>query len=197
MADKPKTYAMQVQELKDIIVQKDERINELLQQNSVIQELQQEVVYLRGQVETKSKVDNTVTASNKAQLTDVIQRAESAEQGVRNLQAKIRDLEALKEQLESQLNIMAMEVDKSMGKDKKVVALEDHIKAQNFKIANVQQQLRDLQVETNEHTARMEKEIIYLRDLARVRQNKLVELITAIDEAPDTISKLKSLIRNG
>jgi chromosome segregation ATPase len=193
MAEKPKTYAQQVQEMKDQLVQKDEQINELLQKQSFIEEMQAEIAHLREQISFDNKTGQQTTVSNKAQLTDAIQRAESAEQGLRNLQAASKRQIDQINALEQQLDIAGAERDKNLGKEQKIQLLSEELKTSNLQIATLNQQLRDVRQEQNEGFARQEKEIMYLRQLTKAQKERISELTAAISDLPD-LSNLKRLI---
>jgi chromosome segregation ATPase len=194
MADKPKTYAQQVQELKEEREQLLTTIADLERQTSFIPELQDKISELNAQLAAHADRDRNSMVNDKAQLTDTIQRAESAEQGLRNAQSHIAALQNLKEQLENQLNVMAVEADKTIGKDKKITALEEEIKRGNLKVATIQQQYRDLQLQFNESVAGLEKETMYLRELTRAQAARLAEVTAAVQSMPDIISALKGMI---
>lgn len=194
MADKPKTYAQQVHELKDQLAQKDEQIAKLMENPALIHVLQQENAELKARLEAGIQADNHNAATDKARTNDLIQRAESAEQGLRNAQNQISALQDLQRQLETQLNLVSVEADKTIGKDKKITALEEHIKNQNFELSRIQQQYRDFVTETNEASAKQEREVIYLRALTRAQVDKLNQMVITIREMPDTISALKEMI---
>lgn len=191
MADKPKTYAQQVHELKDIIVQKDEQIAKLQGNPALVTELQTKVADLEAELAARVRQDSQQNSSGKAQLTDAIQRAESAEQGLRNAQAKLRELEDLKGQLESQVNVFAMEADKTVGKDKKITALEETIKSLNFQVLQLQTRNRDLEQGREQTEADLSKKVNYYWALYQADHNQLEELKSRIRNAPDPFADLR------
>jgi len=181
MADKPKTYAQQVQELKDAIAQKDEQIAELLEKVSFITEMQDEIAHLRGVLEAKGDSDQRYVASNKAQLTDAIQRAESAEQGLRNAQAKIKELENLKQGLESQLDILGHERDKNRGKDDKIIQLQEALQFENMQVAKLTQRLRDLETAKDTTISGLFNQIREWKVVVQVKDRELSDLKSRIE----------------
>jgi len=166
MADKPKTYAQQVQDLKE---QKEELLTDIAEfqrQVEFIPELQQEISDLKAQLAEKSKEDRQGAVNSKAQMVDLLQRAESAEQGIRNLQKLNQDLILEKDSLQQQLDILGKERDKNRGKDDKLNLLSEELKASNLRVAVLNQQLRDAQVQYESN----EKSLI--EELRRVRADR-------------------------
>jgi len=194
MADKPKTYAQQVQELKD---QKDELltdIEDLKRQISFIPELQDEISDLNARLAAQADKSRSSFVTDKAKTTDLIQRAESAEKGIRNLQKLNQDLIREKDSLQQQLDILGKERDKYRGLEDKVNLISEELKAANMRVAALNQQLRDRQVEFNEAAARTEKEILYLRELAKAQAARIQDVTATVQAMPDTISSLKDMI---
>ncbi len=194
MADKPKTYAQQVQELKD---QKDELltdIEDLKRQISFIPELQDEISDLNARLAAQADKSRSSFVTDKAKTTDLIQRAESAEKGIRNLQKLNQDLIREKDSLQQQLDILGKERDKYRGLEDKVNLISKELKAANMRVAALNQQLRDRQVEFNEAAARTEKEILYLRELAKAQAARIQDVTATVQAMPDTISSLKDMI---
>jgi chromosome segregation ATPase len=194
MADKPKTYAQQVQELKDQLTEKDEQLADAKQKLSSIPVLQNEISELKARLEAGIQADNHNGALIKAQQTDLEQRAVSAEQGLRNLQALSKSQIDQITSLEQQLDIAGAERDKNLGMQRKVELLSEELKTSNLRIATAQQQLRDLRVESNEAIARQEKEVLYLRELTKAQAARLADVESVIKSMPDTISGLKEMI---
>lgn len=197
MADKPKTYAQQAQELRDQLQQKDEQLNEALQRLSFVDEMQAEIAHLKEQLAFNSKQTEQGTVNSKAQSNDLLQRAESAEQGLRNFQALSKQQIDKINALEQQLDIAGAERDKNLGKDRKIELLSEELRNSNLQVAKLNQQIKDLQQKTNEDSARQEKEVLYLRELTKAQSAKLSDLHSAIGAAPDVISGLKALIARG
>jgi chromosome segregation ATPase len=194
MADKPKTYAQQVQELKD---QKDELltdIEDLKRQISFIPELQDEISDLNARLAAQADKSRSSFVTDKAKTTDLIQRAESAEKGIRNLQKLNQDLIREKDSLQQQLDILGKERDTYRGLEDKVNLISKELKAANMRVAALNQQLRDRQVEFNEAAARTEKEILYLRELAKAQAARIQDVTATVQAMPDTISSLKDMI---
>lgn len=198
MAEKPKTYAMQVQELKDQLQQKDDRIAELLQENSFFEEMRAEIAHLKEELAFKDQQLQSGSVNSKAQNTDLVQRAEQAEQANRNAQTAHKN--ALQENavLQEQIDILEHERLKNRGKDEKILLLHETLKDSNLRVAALQQQVKDKEVEFNEAIARMEKEIIYLRQLTRAQKELITSLTQSIEALPyDGLAELRRLAKNG
>jgi chromosome segregation ATPase len=198
MADKPKTYPQQVQELKQQLEEAITDREDALRQASFIPELQDKISELNAQLAARAAQDQSGSVNTKAQTTDLIQRAESAEQGLRNLQAAHMDLKAENASLEQQLDILGAERDKNRGKDDKLNLLSEELKSSNLRVVSLSQQLRDTQQGHNEAYARQEKEIIYLRQLAKAQKDLLIALTQEIEAIPyDGLQALRNLAKNG
>lgn len=191
MAEKPKTYAVQVQELKDEIVQKDERINDLLQKLSFVDEMQGEIAHLREQLSVDNKAGQQNAVASKSQLTDAIQRAESAEQGLRNLQALSKQQIDMINSLEQQLDIAGAERDRNLGKEQKIQLLAEELKTSNLLVATLNQRLKDMVAEHDKAIVNKDKELRYLRELTKAQGAKIVEFMEAIKA--DSLSELRRL----
>jgi chromosome segregation ATPase len=198
MADKPKTYPQQVQELKQQLEEAITDREDALRQASFIPELQDKISELNAQLAARAAQDQSSSVNTKAQTTDLIQRAESAEQGLRNLQAAHMDLKAENAGLEQQLDILGAERDKNRGKDDKLNLLSEELKSSNLRVVSLSQQLRDTQQGHNEAYARQEKEIIYLRQLAKAQKDLITALTQEIEAIPyDGLQALRNLAKNG
>ncbi len=198
MADKPKTYPQKIQELQEQLELKDNQIAELLQLNSFIDELKTEVNFLKQKLSDKDKLLQSGSVNSKAQNTDLLQRAESAEQGLRNLQSLNKDLQSDKDILVQQLDILGLERDKNRGKDDKINLLAEELKAANMKVAALNQQLRDTYQGHNELYAKQEKEVLYLRQLTKAQKELITALTQEIEAIPyDGLAQLRKLAKNG
>jgi len=194
LSEQPEELVQQVQELKD---QKDELltdIEDLKRQISFIPELQDEISDLNARLAAQADKSRSSFVTDKAKTTDLIQRAESAEKGIRNLQKLNQDLIREKDSLQQQLDILGKERDKYRGLEDKVNLISEELKAANMRVAALNQQLRDRQVEFNEAAARTEKEILYLRELAKAQAARIQDVTATVQAMPDTISSLKDMI---
>jgi chromosome segregation ATPase len=198
MADKPKTYAQQVQELKD---QKDELLTEIenmRRENSLIPELQEKISELNAQLAAHADQDRSDFVMSKAQKNDLTQRAEQAEQANRNVQAVAQQLKNEIAALHQQIEILENERLKHRGKDEKILLLHEELKSSNLRVAALNQQVRDQQVATNEAIAKMEKEVIYLRQLTKAQKDLITALTQEIEAIPyDGLQALRNLAKNG
>jgi chromosome segregation ATPase len=194
MADKPKTYPQQVQELKQQLEDAITERNNALTQASFIPEMQQEISALNAQLAARADQDNSTRINTKAQNTDLLQRAESAEQSNRNLQRQIRSLDSELSALKEALDIAGKERDKSLGKEEKIQLLVEELKNSNLRVSAMHQQLRDQQVATNEAIAQQEKEVLYLRQLTRAQKDHIASLTAQIEALPhNALAELRKL----
>lgn len=149
MAEKPKTYPQKIQELQQQLEDAITDREEAERMASFIPELQQEISDLKAEVERRDKADQQRMVSSKASTTDLLQRAESAEQGLRNLQTANQALNTENSALQQQLDLAGAERDKYRGKDDKINLLHEELKAANLRIASLNQQLKDKVAETD------------------------------------------------
>lgn len=195
MADKPKTYPQQIQELKEQLEVKDQALNEALQRLSFVEEMQEEIAHLRERLEQAEKANQQSGVSSKAQWTDLEQRATSAEQGLRNAQAKITELETIRQALESQLNVAAIERDRNVGRADKVTALTEQFKAERLGFAQREQRILEQYRELETAKADLEKQRNYYAGQAAKYSQELLALRHEIQSMPDVISLLKQMVR--
>ena len=159
MADKPKTYAMQVQELKE---QKEELLTtvaELERQISFIPELQEKISDLEAKLAGYADKSRDEGVNNKAQLTDAIQRAEQAELALRNRNSLLADFQAEKDGLLQQIEILENERLKNKGKDDKIILLGEELQRANLRVAAINQQIRDAQAEFDKDIKSLSNEL--------------------------------------
>lgn len=182
MATKPQTYPQQIQELKAQLEHKDQELNDALQKLSFVEEMQNEITHLNGQLQARSEEDRQGAVNNKAQWTDLEQRATSAEQGLRNSQALVGELQAVRQSLETQLRTVAIARDKEVGKDKKLIALEEVIRGQSFEIAKLNQRLRDVEQETVQKIATLEKAARYHASVSEQQRNQMEQIRSSIEQ---------------
>lgn len=182
MTSKRQTYPEQIQDLKEQLQQKDELIAKFEGGDNVIAGLKAQIADLEARLQAGIKADHHNAVSGKSQLTDAVQRAESAEQGIRNLQNRNRDLEQLKESLEAQINVLAMEVDKTIGKDKKLIAFEEVVKTQNLQILQLQQRITDIATEKDAQISELERNARDWKALTQHKDKELSDLLDHIQE---------------
>jgi DNA repair exonuclease SbcCD ATPase subunit len=182
MVDKPKTYAQQNQDLKDELAQKDELLKTYENLDALTQQKDREISELQSQLAAYQSAAQQAGVSDKSQLTDAIQRAESAEQGLRNLQSHTRELEAVNESLQTQVRTIAIERDKEVGKDKKLIELEEIIRAQNFSIEGYKRRIREVDEQKDNRIAALEREVRNLRMVAETRTRDLDDMKQRISE---------------
>lgn len=198
MADKPKTYAQQVQELKQQLEDALTDKNEAERQASFIPELQEEIAELKSVIAAWEEQSRVSGVNIKAQNTDLLQRAEQAELALRNRANLLKDYQAEKEGLLQQIDILENERLKHKGKDEKILMLHEELQKSNLRVAAAQQQVKDQQVATNEAIAQMEKEVIYLRQLAKAQKDLITALTREIEAIPyDGLQALRNLAKNG
>lgn len=193
MADKPKTYPQQVQELKQIITDKDAVIATLQNDIASIPTLTATIADLQSQVQSLTAQGTQSVRSDKAFITDLEQRAVSAEQGIRNQQQKINQLTAENNALTQQLDIAGSERDKSLGKEAKNQALFEELQRSNFNTARLNQRLKDLEAEKDAVIESYANELRYLRQQTKAQENRIAQLTDAIRSAPDLVADLKRI----
>jgi len=181
MADKPKTYAQQVHELKDQLQQKDELITKLEGNSSLITELELQVSELEAEVDHYKQIAQQNGVNNKAQITDLEQRALSAEQGLRNAQANFQRAATESEALQQQLDVVGAELEKHRGKDEKIILLSEQLKDSNNRISELHRQYQELQIKSNEDVARFEKNSHFAR-------REIEELRKVIEELNENLA---------
>jgi prophage DNA circulation protein len=198
MADKPKTYPQKIQELQQQLEDALTDKAEAKRMSSFIPELQSEIADLKEQLELRNRQDQQGSVNSKSQMVDLEQRAISAEQGLRNLQARNTELTAENQALIQQLDIAGVERDRALGKEQKLQLLSEELKASNLTVATLNQRLRDLQIQSNEAIAQQEKEVLYLRQLTRAQKEKIEQINAAIMNVPtEYFTELQKLARNG
>src|ERR1700754_1818601 len=114
MADKPKTYPQQIQELKEQLESALIDKEDAERHASFIPELQSEIADLKAQLAATSKEDSQYASNFKAKTVDLEQRAVSAEQGLRNLKAANDTQQQEIVSLRQQLEILGLERDKNL-----------------------------------------------------------------------------------
>jgi chromosome segregation ATPase len=194
MADKPKTYAQQAAELKTVVEQKDREIDVLKQQLALVPELQGELAVLRDKVNRYAASTQQSVVGDKIQLNDLEARAIAAEARSQELRQQLMASQGFVNALQSQLDIAGAERDKGLGKDQKIQLVSEELKAANLRVAGLQQQNRDFQIEATEQIARAEKQVNNYRTLSEQQGKMLGEIFDLVKNAPDTLSLLKRII---
>ena len=194
MPDKPKTYAQQAQELKEQLATKDQIIEQLKEQFENYTGLDAQVEKLEAELAGYRSTAQQSGVSNKAQLTDAVQRAESAEQGLRNAQARISELEINRQALESQLNVAAIERDSASGRADKVTALTEQFKNERLQFANQIERLNERKREDDARIADLERQANFYRQKYTEAYEELTNIKLAIRSAPDPLAELRNSI---
>lgn len=193
MADKPKTYPQQIQELKAQLAAAQEEKNKALEQISLLPELQQELQTLREQLANSSSGDQLTFASNKAKETDLQQQVDSNAQLARKYATDNHNLKVQIEQLESQMHLMGNERFKNQDLQKKLDLIAEELKAANLRIAAGNQRLRDVASEKDSVIETQSRELQTLRMHTAAQQRILNELRAVLSDAPDVLALLKQL----
>lgn len=193
MADKPKTYPQQIQELKQQVEDKEAFLASMSDNQLLAIELQKRVTELEAQLAVSQAAGTNSVRSDKAFVTDLEQRAVSAEQGIKNLNARINELIALNAQLEQQLDILGTERDKNLGKNDKIIFLQEQIQQQNFQILTLNQRLKDLAQEKDVLIESLGKELRQLRQLTTAQENKIQQFVDEIRGSKDHMANLKRI----
>lgn len=193
MADKPKTYPQQIQELKSQLTAAQEEKNKALEQISLLPELQQELQHLREQVENSSSGDQLAFATNKAQTTDMQQQIDSNAQLARTYSKANQELKIQVEQLESQLEQRAKQKADMQDLEKKLELTAEALKTANLRVTTVSQRLKDAVGERDAVIENQSRELQSLRMNDVGQRRLLAELTLTISEAPDTLALLKQI----
>src|SRR3954462_7385713 len=106
MADKPKTYPMQIQELKERLQEKDEIIVNLQMQLQLIPDLEHELAAAREQVANSGNSDVKAFALNQAKMTDLQQAADSNARLARQYKEQRDILGGEVDKVQSQLDLL-------------------------------------------------------------------------------------------
>lgn len=193
MAEKPKTYPQQIQELKAQLSAAQEEKNKALEQIQLLPELNEELQELREKLQEISSGDQTSFAASKARETDLQQQIDSNAQLARRYATDNQNLKSVIEQLESQLDLLDKERFKNIDLQKKIDILDDTIKSQNTAIATLNQRTRDIATEKDSVIEQQSKELQMLRMHVAGQNRVLNELRSSIASAPDTLALLKQI----
>lgn len=193
MADKPRTYPQQIQDLKLELEQKDAQLNKALQDLSLLPDLQEELVHLRAQLELANSGNSIAARTEKAQKNDLEQRASSAEQTVRNLQVINRGLVQENEALIQQVDTLGRELNSHKGKDQKIYLLNEDLRKLNETVAALNQRIREQDSRNNEAVLSLQRQVRFHSDTAESYRRVLEDMRQTISQAPDTIAVLKRI----
>lgn len=189
MAEKPKTYPQQIQELKQQLADKDERLSAQMESLALIPELQAEIAELRDQVDNSNNADVQKVRADKATRNDLVQRAEQAEQSNRNLQDKIKMLEYDLAAVETQLSSAKKQATAVLEYEAKVHYLLEQLKAKDADYRALVQQVNDRMREATNGTEQLSRE---LKTLRLQKDGIEKSLVSVQDKYQEDTSKLKA-----
>lgn len=193
MADKPKTYAQQVQELKLTIEQKDDELLDYRARVTLIPLLEAEVAKLREQVD-KGPAEESATLKNyKLRIQDL-------ESEVTGYAKRAREWTVEKQNLVSTIQQWEIQLEKSN-------AVAERMSTTESQLVELRQQYQDLFKEkqavarnATEHiafaeknTEAMSKQIRQLTLDNQSMRKLLVEVRGVLDNAPDVLSQLRQV----
>ncbi len=197
VANKPVGYAQQVVDLKRELTAKGDEIAKLNAQIQALPELQQEIAHLNAEL-TKAKQGNNGTSTQlKTQLTD-------AKQTVDQLTAQLRDRDASNRVLINQVSELQESLNAAAHTPIETTRLQNQLELSDQHVAyltgQVQQVTRNAQSRIGEATNQVDSLSGELR-VARMRltalEKAMHEVTAIIIEAPDTMARLKELVRVG
>ena len=194
MADKSKTYPMQIQELKEQLTEKTDQLNEALQRLSFVEEMQGEISHLRDQLANTGRSDTKVYAETQAKMTDLQQAADSNAAIAKQYMNKSKDLEQQVEQLESQLDLLGKERFKVIDTQSKLDLTSESLKTANLQIINLNNRLREVAGEKEKIIEQQSRELQTLRMRTATQEKILYQVRDALNNAPDVIGSLKYIV---
>lgn len=182
--------------MKQILSQRDEEINALKQKLSFIEEMKAEIAHLQSDLAEKNNQGHNDIVSSKTVLTDLQQRAESAEKNLREIKALYSQLDAQNANLR---NICYDNVSKFDDKIERLETSNSHLagelleeKARN---RGLSLQLRDMRIESLARTSELEKQLSYSKQLIQVLEQKNQRFLDIINSADDSLQSLKNLAK--
>jgi chromosome segregation ATPase len=170
MATKPVTYPQQIQNLKGQLEQKDEEIRKLHEAVDSIPLLNDEISKLSAKLATGSQQASQNAGATKAQTTDLLQRAESAEKALRAAQAANRTLQQDTATLEQRIDLLGQNEVKLKNLQTKIEFLTGELQNANLRRATVSQQFND---QLTEMQGRLDLQSIELRNLRLITAQQL------------------------
>lgn len=191
MAEKPKTYPQQIQELKQQLEDAITDKHEAERQASFIPELHQEIADLKDKLAANQNQATQNVRTDKAVLNDLEQRAVSAEQGLRNVQAANNQLKAQIQELESALQLASARENLSAGLVEKVKSLTEDLNKANARVVTINQFLRDKDAEVQSNLDSVQNELRTLRMQNQALSRLVNELRSTIQQAPDVLAQLR------
>lgn len=189
----PKTYPQQVADLKAEKQELLDQNSKLQEQLALVPELQEELKFVKGELEKATALKDR-SVGTQAEWNDLKQRADGNESQVNDLHARNRGILEYAGRLENQLDLLGKDQFKIKDLEKKLEFLAEELKTANARVAQGNQQKQD---EIIELTKALESQSNKVRDLMmnnRVIHSRLQELEAIIREAPDVITKLKSMV---
>ncbi len=194
MATKPQTYPEKIQALQAQLREKDSLLEKAAEQEAARAELQNKYDELYARFEELKRLDNANVGTSKAAFTDLQQRAESAEQGMRNyqrinaqLQQQVEDLDTLNQTRLRELGVL-------QDVESKLALTSTALKEANQRAAQCSdrsaERIRELQSE-------YDKAINVLNKVRQDRQywyEAYTSLASEIRAMPDPFTRLKELV---
>jgi chromosome segregation ATPase len=174
MATKPVTYPQQIADLKTQLEQKDEQIAKLIEARDTIPLLNDEIGRLTGELAAKSKKDSQETGASKAQQTDLLQRAESAEAREKHLQTEGKRLRETVSYLESQIDLLGKNEFKIKDLQSRIDFLNSEIQTMNLRTTQQNQHRIDTINQLNQQLEQQANELKVLR-MSNAQAGKLLE----------------------
>lgn len=171
-----KTYAQQVQQLKEEKQAHLDEIARLREQLSLLPELQEELAYLREQLTTASKQDSQDTISLKTKLLDANQRADAEAANARRLTSEVARLEREAQSLVATIDSYADASQKLADKDDRIVDLVEQLTRAGINYNTFKQQGMDAIAQAKAEANANSTELRDLRMSVRGLQNRITEL---------------------
>lgn len=191
---KPQTYPEKIQALNSLVSQQEETIVRLEKQVAGIPALNNEIESLKGKLLASSKEDTQETGASKAKQTDLVQRAESAEQALRNYQTVNIELRKQVEALESQLDLLGKNELKLVDLNNKNQMLVAQLQEANNRHTRATTNSSDKIKELEGENANVMRALMEVRRERDHWYKELLELNAAIREAANPIAQLKERV---
>lgn len=189
----PKTYPQQVADLKAEKQELLDQNSKLQEQLALVPELQEELKFVKGELE-KALALKDRSVGTQAEWNDLKQRADGNESLVNDLRARNKGILEYAGRLESQLDLLGKDQFKIKDLENKLEFLAEELKTANTRVAQGNQQKQD---EINSLNAALQSQSAQIRSLSLANKSsytRLQELVAVIREAPDVITKLKSMV---
>jgi len=194
MAEKPKTYPQQIQELKQQLTDAQEQLTKYQEQVALIPQLNAEIQSLKDNASQASGSDDLAFATVKAQTTDLQQQIDSNAERVRQLALVNQQLTTHNEQLLSQLEGAHALEQRIEEKNAAIETATQNISDLNVAFGRAQRQFRDMIQEKDTVIETQSRELQTLRLATRTNERILADVRAALNEAPDVIGSLKYIV---